>query len=213
MHTVLHLTAPSDERAQDLALALRRAGASIGKVLPPLPGLPSRAHGVFGAARARALSIAEASAGVVVLEDEALVVPAIGGLPGPASARFAELNASTMQLVPSDLDREGLERASRAKLLMLIGDSALHERAASLHTMLVVAAPRRVLFEVAVACHGWVLPSAHGEGRAYDALFVAQRFADRTLAQLSAEVRSEVVGRRRLLDDLVLWASRSEVFP
>jgi inosine/xanthosine triphosphate pyrophosphatase family protein len=213
---IVRLSAPTQERADRIAAVLAPVGLRIRARALALPALPRPAASVAAAARRRALLAVEGAGGVVVLEDEALVVPALGGQPGQASSSFADGAASADGVVPegtaqgAGAPREQAPAHERnvARLLLLMAGVPLHGRAAVLLTHVVAAVPRRVLFEAPAECHGWLLDEPRGAGPGYDAIFVAQAVPDRSLAELAPHARSRATGEGRALDDLLIWASR-----
>jgi len=128
----------------------------------------------------------------IVADDSGLVVPALGGIPGVRSARYAGPNAT---------DRERYE-----KLLVEMRDLSGPERRAHFVCAIAVAQSMRPLAVVTARVDGQVLESPRGEnGFGYDPIFEVVELR-KSFAELSADQKNDIGHRgkafRRLLEIL-----------
>lgn len=140
-------------------------------------------------ARLKAAATRRLTASAVVAEDSGLEVDALGGLPGPRSARFAG---------PRATDAENND-----KLLRLLDGVAEETRTARYRAVAVLLLPsgREVVGEGTL--EGRIATEPRGEGGfGYDPLFVVEG-EDRTAAELSPEEKNAVSHRARALRALV----------
>jgi XTP/dITP diphosphohydrolase len=126
----------------------------------------------------------------IVADDSGLVVPALGGIPGVRSARYAGPNAT---------DRERYE-----KLLVEMRDLTGPERRAHFVCAIAVAQNRRPIAVITARVDGQVLGSPRGEsGFGYDPVFEVVELR-KSFAELSADQKNDVGHRgkafRRLLE-------------
>lgn len=161
-------------------------------------------------ARAKALAYAAHTGGITLSEDSGLSIPSLGGLPGPWSARFADLDVATRTVHPSGRAREELDRLNNTRVLELMAGVEQPRRAAVFQVVLVVARPGEVLFHAHAACHGWIAEGARGDrGFGYDPIFVGQDTFGRTFAELDPVRKNLRSHRKRVLDELFMWASQN----
>ncbi len=122
---------------------------------------------------------------VVLADDSGISVPALGGVPGIYSARYAGEGAS---------DRENLE-----KLILTLKKHGLSSAPAH-YTAAIAIVSNKGVFTV----HGWmygrVIDEARGEkGFGYDPMFIPEGF-DKTLGELDGEVKRAFSHRSRALE-------------
>lgn len=171
--------------------------------------LPETKDDFLGNAVEKALAYAAHAKGVALAEDSGLVVPALGGLPGPWSARFADLDLQTRKVTESGRSREVLDPLNSARVLELLQGVLQPRRAAVFHVVLVVARPGEVLFTARAERHGWIADAARGaRGFGYDAIFVGQDTYGKTYAELDPVRKNLRSHRKKVLDELFLWASQ-----
>jgi XTP/dITP diphosphohydrolase len=128
----------------------------------------------------------------IVADDSGLVVPAMGGIPGVRSARYAGPNAT---------DRERYE-----KLLVEVRDLSGAERRAHFVCAIAVAQNMRPITVITARVDGQLLKSPRGEnGFGYDPIFEVIELR-KTFAELSADQKNDIGHRgkafRRLLEVL-----------
>jgi XTP/dITP diphosphohydrolase len=141
-------------------------------------------------AAGKALHYSQFTGARIVADDSGLVVPALGGIPGVRSARYAGPNAT---------DRERYE-----KLLVAMRDLTGPERRAHFVCALAVAQNLRPIAVITARVDGQLLESPRGEnGFGYDPIFEVTELR-KTFAELSADQKNEIGHRgkafRRLLE-------------
>ena len=164
-------------------------------------------------ARLKARVYARHAGGVTICEDSGLIVPALGGLPGPWSARFSDyagVDAGAGRLSgyrASGLPREELDRRNNARVLELLSGVEQPKRAATFKAALVVAEPAgEILFQSIGESHGWIAEEAAGEGGfGYDPIFVGQDTFGRTYAELDSHRKNLRSHRRRVMQEFKMW--------
>lgn len=185
--------------------------APLGIELRPVSlDIPETTDTFEGNALQKALAYAAHTGGVTLSEDSGLIVPSLGGLPGPWSAMFADLDRASLKVTPSGRTREEIDPANNALVLELMEGIEQPRRAACFKVVLIVAQPAKVLFQSSAEYHGWIATEPRGkEGFGYDPIFVGQDTFGRTLAELDAARKNLRSHRRRVLDELFLWASQN----
>jgi XTP/dITP diphosphohydrolase len=185
--------------------------APLGIELRPVSlDVPETTDTFEGNALQKALAYAAHTGGVTLSEDSGLIVPALGGLPGPWSAMFADLDRATRKVTPSGRSREEIDPANNALVLELMKGIEQPRRAACFKVVLIVARSKEVLFQSSAEYHGWIATEERGKGGfGYDPIFVGQDTFGRTLAELDAARKNLRSHRRRVLDELFLWASQN----
>lgn len=122
-------------------------------------------------------------------DDSGLVVPALQGLPGIFSARYAGNDAS-------DLD-------NRKKLLAEMAHLLEEDRHAYFECCLAIASPTGLKKVVRGTCEGIILTQERGgSGFGYDSLFVKYGY-NKTFGELEESVKNRVSHRRKALDKLM----------
>lgn len=203
---MLHVGTTNPGKVAELAALLAPLGVRLQLVSLDMPETKDTFE---GNAREKALAYAAHTGGVTLSEDSGLVVPALDGLPGPWSARFADLDLATRTVKESGRTRAEIDAANNARLLEVLRDVEQPRRAALFKVVLIVARPGEVLFEGAGECHGWIADSARGaSGFGYDPVFVGQDTFGKTFAELDPVRKNLRSHRRRVLDELFLWASQ-----
>ncbi len=147
--------------------------------------LPEEGDNYEANARAKALAAAAASGRVAVADDSGLEVAALGGAPGPRSARYGG---------------PGLDDAGRnARLLGALSAVPPAERGARFVCVAAVADPTGRCAVARGECAGTILEAPRGDaGFGYDPLFwVAER--GMTMAELDAAAKHALSHRGRAL--------------
>jgi XTP/dITP diphosphohydrolase len=134
----------------------------------------------------------------VLADDSGLVVPALGGAPGPRSARYAGPEAS-------DADRV-------RKLLEDLAGKRDAERRARFVCVLAMARAGRVLAVISDAAEGIITDTPRGEnGFGYDPVFLFEPLG-RTFAELSEEEKNRHSHRGKAFRKLLAFLLAPEEF-
>jgi XTP/dITP diphosphohydrolase len=164
-------------RALLAALPIELVGlAEIGAVVLPEEGDDYAAN-----AAAKALAAARASGLLALGDDSGLEVDALGGAPGPRSARYGG---------------PGLDDAGRARaLLAALAGVPPERRAARFVCVAALAAPDGVIATTRGECPGWITEAPRGAaGFGYDPVF-ARTPGGLTLAELPDEEKGRISHR------------------
>jgi XTP/dITP diphosphohydrolase len=136
-------------------------------------------------ARAKAREIARSFGVPALADDSGIEVDALGGAPGPRSARFAGEEAT---------EEENLE-----KLLAAVSDVPEAERTARYRCVAVLAWPDGREMTAEGVCEGRLDANPRGSrGFGYDPAFVPEGF-DRTMAELDDDEKDAISHRGRAL--------------
>ena len=134
-------------------------------------------------ARLKAIGYAVDDRFLVIADDSGLEVDALGGAPGPLSARFAGKGAS-------DKDKVNL-------LLSRLRGVPREARSARFRCVIAIAFERKVIGLCEGACEGIISFEAEGDqGFGYDPVFYLPEF-DKTMAQLTLEEKNKVSHRAK----------------
>lgn len=134
-------------------------------------------------ARLKAVGYAVDDRFLVMADDSGLEVDALGGAPGPLSARFGGEGAS-------DRDKVNL-------LLSKLRRVPWEERSARFRCLIAIASARKVIGLCEGVCEGIISFEAEGEeGFGYDPVFYLPEL-DKTMAQLTLEEKNKVSHRAR----------------
>lgn len=132
-------------------------------------------------ARLKATQLAAESHLLTLADDSGLEVDALGGEPGPLSARYAGENAS-------DSDRIDY-------LLARLRDVPWARRTARFRCVIAIAVPEGEVTLCSGECPGMIIFAPRGEyGFGYDPIFYLPEM-DRTMAELSPEVKNRLSHR------------------
>jgi XTP/dITP diphosphohydrolase len=133
----------------------------------------------------KAMEVARVLGVPAVADDSGIEVDALGGGPGPRSARFAGEHAS---------DSENL-----ALLMARIGDVPEAQRTARYRCVAACAWPEGQAIDVEETCEGHLVLSPRGSGGfGYDPAFVPDGY-DQTMAELSAPEKNRISHRGKAL--------------
>ncbi len=123
-------------------------------------------------------------------DDSGLVVPAINGLPGVRSHRFASED-------PTDQE-------NRTKLLQMMEHLSGDERSAYFECVIAIAKPEGLIKTVHGRAEGLITSQERGRsGFGYDSLFIKHDY-DRTFAELDETNKNKVSHRRKAFEKLLL---------
>jgi XTP/dITP diphosphohydrolase len=140
-------------------------------------------------ARLKAVGYAVDDRFLVMADDSGLEVDALGGAPGPLSARFGGKGAS-------DRDKVNL-------LLSRLRGVPWEERTARFRCVIAVASERKVIGLCEGVCEGIISFEAEGDqGFGYDPVFYLPEL-DKTMAELTLEEKNKVSHRARAAQKVV----------
>jgi XTP/dITP diphosphohydrolase len=132
-------------------------------------------------AKLKAVALAQQSQLLTLADDSGLEVDALGGEPGPLSARYAGEGAS-------DKDRINY-------LLSRLKDVPQQERSARFRCVIAIALPSGVVEICSGECQGFIISEAKGEeGFGYDPIFYLPEL-DKTMAEIPLEVKNQISHR------------------
>ena len=132
-------------------------------------------------ARLKVVLLAAESQLLALADDSGLEVDALGGEPGPLSARYAGENAS---------DRDKVDY-----LLSRLKDVPWEERSACFRCVIAIATPDGTVEFCSGECRGFITLEPRGEqGFGYDPVFYLPEL-DKTMAELSLEMKNRISHR------------------
>ncbi len=155
-----------------------------------LPEVVEDATSLRGNARLKAAAICAATGLAAISDDTGLEVDALGGEPGVHTARFAG---------------EGCSYAdNRAKMLSVLRDVPMVQRAARFKTVAMVMWPDGRELAVEGVCEGSIAMSEQGvRGFGYDSIFVPVDGDGGTFSQMSEAAKNDISHRGRAFRALV----------
>jgi XTP/dITP diphosphohydrolase len=149
------------------------------------PDVEETEDSYLGNAMLKARAVAETTGVAALADDSGIEVDALGGKPGPRSARFAGENAS---------DAENL-----TALLQALAGVPGGGRTARYRAVAVVAWPGGESVHAEATCEGTITKKPRGEGGfGYDPAFLPEGW-DRTMAELAPEDKDRISHRGRSL--------------
>jgi len=158
------------------ALASPGVDLALVPAFASLPAFEEKAPTFAENAAGKALHYSRIEKGLIFADDSGLVVPALGGVPGVVSARYAGVDATNSQRID--------------KLLKEMRDLAGEKRAAHFICAIALARQGRALAVVTDRVEGEILPETRGTGGfGYDPVFYF-RPLKKTFAELSAEEKN-----------------------
>lgn len=145
-----------------------------------------------------------------VCEDSGITVPALGGLPGPYSARFDDCIVEDGRIIihrESGRDRIEIDAANNQRLLRMMEEIEQPYRAARFVISLVVADTEgEILFQHTSYADGWIAQELRGEhGFGYDPLFISGDSFGKTWAELDSMRKNLISHRRKALQAFTAW--------
>jgi len=145
-------------------------------------------------ARLKAIGYAVSNRFLVMADDSGLEVDALGGAPGPLSARFGGKGAS-------DADKVNL-------LLSRLRGVPWEERSARFRCVIAIASERKVIGLCEGVCEGIITFEAEGDqGFGYDPIFYIPEL-DKTMAELTLEEKNQVSHRAIAAEKAILVLER-----
>lgn len=150
---------------------------------------------------------------LTISEDSGLVIPALGNLPGPWSARFSDfstINTSKGLLSgykKSKLSRDEIDLKNNERVLELMKGIEQPRRAAKFIVSLKVADINgNIVFSSTGEAHGWITEKPLGKnGFGYDPLFVSDTSFGKTWAEIDSMRKNLISHRRKALQDFTMW--------
>lgn len=151
---------------------------------PPETGMTFEQNAVLKATHA-----ASALQRWVIADDSGLVVPALGGMPGVYSARFAGNDAT--------------DGDNRKKLLETMQHLLDEDRYGYFECWIALASPAGLKKLGRGICEGTLLPQERGgSGFGYDPLFIKHGYS-KTFAELEEAIKNRISHRRKALDKVL----------
>jgi XTP/dITP diphosphohydrolase len=149
----------------------------------PWPVVEETGHTYLDNALLKARAVAGALGVPVVADDSGIEVDALGGGPGPRSARYAGEGAT--------------DEANLKELIRAIAGVPAGGRTARYRCVAVAAWPDGRRLDAEATCEGTLLAKPRGDGGfGYDPIFVPAGWDD-TMAQISAEEKDRISHRGR----------------
>jgi XTP/dITP diphosphohydrolase len=211
MDFVLGTTNPY--KVREFAAILRPTGCGLTPAEPI--EVPETEPTFAGNARLKAAGHARRSGRITIAEDSGLAVTALGGLPGPWSARFSDCDVdvargTVVEHRPSGRARDEIDAANNVRVLELLRDVPQPHRAAAFVVALAVAAPDgTIVFEAEGTVTGWIADAPRGtHGFGYDPIFVGQTTGGATFAELDSVRKNMRSHRREVLRRFTVWLGR-----
>lgn len=141
-------------------------------------------------------------------EDSGLVIPALGGLPGPKSARFDDCTVEDRKITaykPSLRSRDEIDLANNLRVLELM--KGVQDREAWFEVCMVIVDPfRQVIFETTVKVEGWITEDMKGHyGFGYDPIFASESSFGKTFAEIDPMRKNLISHRRKLSREFRYW--------
>jgi len=165
-----------------------------------------------GNALLKACVYARHAGGITISEDSGLIIPALGGLPGPWSARFSDCQIDwhtdrVVACTPSNRPRQEIDRLNNQRVLDLLKGQEQPHRAACFKVVLCVAAPDgEILFKGVGESHGWIASECRGtNGFGYDPIFIGGDTFGKTYAELDSMRKNLRSHRKEALDQFQAW--------
>ena len=156
----------------------------------------------------KAMAYASISGGITLSEDSGLFIPALGNLPGIWSARFYDLDVTNNIIIDSNKSHQEMDDLNNNKVLSMMSEFDMPRRAASFKVAMVVAHNGKILFQSESEYAGWISNECRGDkGFGYDSIFIGQDTFGKTLAEIDGVRKNLRSHRKRVLDDLFVWAS------
>lgn len=143
----------------------------------------------------------------ILAEDSGLVVPHLGGLPGPWSARFADFDPRTREVRESGRSRDVIDPLNNQLVLGLLRSVPPEARGAYFEAVIVVLAPDgRVVFQIEDRAYGWITQEPKGEGGfGYDPIFESAETFGKTWAQVDRARKNLISHRTKAITNFMLW--------
>ena len=211
LHNHFFLGTTNPHKVREIGAILTATGCTYE---PTYPIDPEETEPDFvGNALLKARAYAAHSGGPTICEDSGLLIPALGGLPGPWSARFSEFKHVDVEHGVlsdySDLDfsRDVIDLMNNQRVLDLMEGIEMPRRAAMFKVVFAIALPDgTILFQCEGDSHGWIAESPRGEhGFGYDPIFIGKEFPTATYAEVDSFRKNMVSHRKKALNQFKAW--------
>lgn len=143
-------------------------------------------------------------------EDSGLVVPALGGMPGAFSARYADVQVDAggvLRIENSGRSRVEMDALNILRLLREAKDLPQNNRGAYFVSYIVVVDPQgKIAFETERRATGWITQEIRGSGGfGYDSIFRSDHSFGRTWAEIPPDRKALFSHRAKATSDLMAW--------
>src|SRR3989344_562449 len=150
---------------------------------------------------------------LTISEDSGIVIPSLGGLPGPCSARFSDFSkidikrGDVSNYKKSNLSREEIDKKNNERVLKLMNGMNKLNRSAKFAVSLKVAdINRKIVFSSERETHGWIAEEIKGKnGFGYDPIFISESSFGKTWAEIDPMRKNLISHRRKVLQDFTMW--------
>lgn len=209
---MLYLGTTNPYKVQEIAAMTLHLGI---RLIPISPFDVAEPYDTFrDNARVKALAYAAATGGATLAEDSGISARALGGLPGPWSARFDDhtgvdaekgvKGGGLTEYHESGRPRDELDAANMDRLLREMHGRS--DRAGEFHVAVCVARGSRILFEAECTTTGSISEEKRGTGGfGYDPVFVGDDCDGATYAELDSYRKNLRSFRRKVLKQLGHW--------
>ncbi|MBI2482926.1 non-canonical purine NTP pyrophosphatase [Candidatus Uhrbacteria bacterium] len=194
--------------AENAAIKARAYGLHVGNTVREL-------YQCSGLSSMEANAATRAAQLMTISEDSGIVIPALGGLPGPWSARFSDydLDASRRRVRtyrPSERPREAMDAANNARVLELMSHIDPAHRAAKFVILLVVAdTDGNMVARFHGEVSGWITTETRGtNGFGYDPIFASERSFGKTWAEIDSVRKNLLSHRKQALQEFTVWLGK-----
>lgn len=156
-----------------------------------------------------------------ISEDSGLVIPALGGLPGPWSARFSDYGdidakkGTVSGYVESTRSRDATDLENNKRVLQLLEGIEQPRRAAMFVVSLMVSdVDGTVVFQATSRANGWIAGELRGDGGfGYDPIFVSDTSFGKTWAEIDPMRKNLISHRRKVLQEFTMWLAHQIKIP
>ncbi len=150
---------------------------------------------------------------LTISEDSGLIIPKLGNLPGPWSARFSDFSKIDIKrgtlsgYKKSNLKRESIDIRNNKKVLELMEGIEQPNRSAKFVVVLKVADINgHILFSSTGEAYGWIAEEPCGaNGFGYDPIFISDTSFGKTWAELDSMRKNIISHRRKALQNFTMW--------
>lgn len=157
----------------------------------------------------KALGYAAAYPGEWLLaEDSGLCIPALGGFPGPWSARYADVTCLyPLRVNESGRSRELMDVMNRERVLREMARIPESEQGAYFVCCItVIDMSGQVAFRTEQRTYGWITQEPAGyNGFGYDPIFVSDHTGGKTWAEIDGARKGLISHRSKACWDLMAW--------
>ncbi|MDD3101684.1 MAG: non-canonical purine NTP pyrophosphatase [Patescibacteria group bacterium] len=150
---------------------------------------------------------------LTISEDSGLIIPILGGLPGPWSARFSDFSDVNISegilsgYKASGILRNEIDLLNNKKVLELMKNIKQPYRSAKFVVSLKVADLNGdIIFSSYGEAHGWITDQSIGKnGFGYDPIFISDTSFGKTWAEIDSMRKNLISHRRKALQDFTMW--------